>query len=191
MVKNLNNPTKMLTESAIMIGLAVVLSLFAVFKLANGGSVTIGSMLPILLISFKYDFKWGVLTAFAYSLLQIAMGFYPPPVQDFVSFALVVFLDYVVAFTVLALAGPIYRKFDELSNPRIGMTVSCLVCFFLRFLCHFLSGIIIWGVYAPEGQPVWVYSLLYNGSYMFYEFLITTVIIWLVGTPLYRYFMNN
>jgi thiamine transporter len=191
MTKNLNNPTRMLTESAIMIGLAVVLSLFAVFKLPNGGSVTIGSMLPILLISFKYDFKWGLLTAFAYSLLQMAMGFYPPPVQDFYSFALVILLDYVIAFSVLALAGPLYRRFTGSVNPRVGMTVSCLICFCLRFLCHFLSGIIIWDVYAPEGQSVWLYSLLYNGSYMLYEFLITAVIIWLVGIPLYRHFIEK
>lgn len=181
----------MLTESAIMIGLAIVLSLFAVFKLPNGGSVTICSMLPILLISFKYPFKWSLLAAFAYSLLQMATGFYPPPVQDFLSFALVILLDYVAAFTLFALSGPIYRSFGSSMNPRIKMTVACLIVFFLRFLCHFLSGIIIWDVYAPEGQPVWLYSFLYNGSYMLYEFAITTVVIWLIGSVLYRHMMKE
>lgn len=190
MEKNPVNPVRMLTESAILIALATVLSLIAVFKLPNGGSVTIGSMLPILLISFKYDFKWGVLTAFAYSLLQMALGFYPPPAQDFVSFALVVLLDYVVAFGVLSLAGPIYRGFSEPADPRLAMTASCLTCFFLRFVCHFLSGVIIWNVYA-EGQNVWIYSLLYNGSYMLGEFVITTILIWLIGMPLYRHFIEK
>ena len=44
---------------------------------------------------------------------------------------------------------------------------------FGRFLCSFASGILIWGEYAPEGQPVWLYSLTYNGGYMLPELIIT------------------
>ena len=180
----------MLTESALMIALAVALSIFAVFHLPNGGSVTIGSMLPILLISFKYDFKWSVLTAFAYSLLQMFMGFYPPPTQDLLSFVLVILLDYVIAFTVLCFAGPIYRKLGDGLSDSLRMTIACCICFAGRFICHFLSGILIWDVYAPEGQPVWLYSLTYNGSYMLAEALITSAIILLIGSRIKTYFIK-
>ena len=182
--------TRMLTESALMVALAVVLSIFAVFKLPNGGSVTIGSMLPILLISFKYDFKWSVLVSFAYSMLQMLMGFYPPPTQDLLSFVLVIMLDYVIAFTVLCFAGPIYRSLDDKLSDSVRMTIACIVCFAGRFVCHFLSGILIWDVYAPEGQPVWLYSLTYNGSYMLMEAIITSAIILLIGSRVKDYFIK-
>ena len=52
-----------------------------------------------------------------------------------------------------------------------GVTVAGL----LRYLCSFLSGIIIWKEYAPETMPVWLYSLGYNGSYMIPEIILTAI----------------
>jgi thiamine transporter len=49
---------------------------------------------------------------------------------------------------------------------------------------HFLSGVLIFGSYAPEGQSAAVYSLIYNGSYMLPEMILTT----LVAVILTRYF---
>ena len=46
------------------------------------------------------------------------------------------------------------------------MAVGAAVCGVLRFVCSFLSGVLLWGSYASEGQPVWLYSLTYNGGYM-------------------------
>ncbi|MDD4690390.1 MAG: energy-coupled thiamine transporter ThiT, partial [Eubacteriales bacterium] len=46
----------------------------------------------------------------------------------------------------------------------------------LRYVCHILSGVIIWGVYAEEGQSVLAYSIIYNGTYMIPEIIITTIV---------------
>lgn len=160
-----------------MIALATVLSIFAVYKLPNGGSVTFASMVPIIVIALMYDFGWAMLTAFAYSLIQMLLGFYPPPTQDVLSFALVVLLDYVVAFSVLGLAGVIARR----SRSRgIGATVATCVVILLRLCCHFLSGILIWAPYAPEDMPVWLYSITYNSSYMIPEMIVSAVVVALV-----------
>ena len=180
-----------LTESALLIAVASVLSIFALFKLPNGGSVTIGSMIPIILISMKYPLDWSLTAAFVYSLIQMIQGFYPPPVENIYYYTLMVLLDYVVAFSVLCLAGPLYRKFSKIWSARVSMMTAAISCFVLRFICHFLSGIIIWGYYAGENQPVWLYSLLYNGSYMLCECLISGVILLLAGQMLAVIFLGK
>ena len=183
--------TRTLTESALLVALATVLSLYAVIKLPYGGSATIGSMIPIILISLNYPFGWSVMAAFAYSLIQMMIGFYAPPVGTIGYYALVILLDYVLAFTVLCLAGPINKALNQAWPVRVRLMTAALICFFLRFICHYLSGIIIWGVYAPPDQPVWLYSLLYNGSYMLCEGLISGTILFSAGPKLASLFLGE
>ena len=166
--------TRILAECAVMIALATVLSFITIIKLPNGGSVTAASMVPIVFISLRHDLKWGLLTGFAYSLIQMIIGFYPPPTPSFLSFTLVILLDYVFAFTVLGAACLIAKPFGQ--RRMAGVVVSTAAVTFLRFVCSFFSGLLIWNVYAPEGQPAWLYSLTYNGSYMLPEIIITTVV---------------
>ena len=168
----MESKTKMLTRSAVMIALAVALSFFAVVKLPNGGSITIGSLVPIILVSYWYDIKWALATSLIYSIIQMALGFYPPPVQNFSSFLLVILLDYVIAFSVLGLAGTIAKKIKDTS---LKLIIGSTVVLFMRFLCHFLSGVTIWSSYA-EGKNVFLFSFLYNGSYMAGELIITLII---------------
>ncbi len=166
--------TKKLTECAVMVALATVLSFIYIYQAPQGGSVTLGSMVPLVLVCARIkDFRWGLLACFAYSLIQMMVGFMAPPTATLAYFFAVVALDYVVAFTVICLVNPISKLFkNELLGIGVGTTVA-VVC---RFLCHFATGILIWGVYAPEGQPVWIYSLLYNGGYMLPELVITVIL---------------
>jgi len=133
------------------------------------------SMLPLLVIGLRHGVKWGLGGGLIYAGLQMIQGFWPPPDADVSAIAAiaryfaVVMLDYVVAFSVLGFSG-LLRKRGR------AMLLAAPICLFLRFLCHFASGIMIWGVYAPEGQPVWLYSLLYNGTYMGIELAATTVV---------------
>jgi thiamine transporter len=161
-----------LTESAIMLALSAMLSFISVFRMPQGGSITLFSMAPLLYLSFRYDVKWSLFIAFVYSLLQMVLGgFYAPPAQTFLAFAGVVTLDYVLAFTVLGLAGFFARLVKGVPGILFGETAVM----FLRFFCHFLSGVLIWREYAPEGQPVALYSFLYNGSFMLGEWVLTAV----------------
>lgn len=166
--------TRKLTHSAMMLAIGIILSTLAVYEMPNGGSITAASMAPIIIISLMYDTKWAMLTSLTYSVLQTVLEFAPPPTQDFVSFVLVVLLDFLLAFSVLGLAGPIARRF---SSRIRGAMVGTACVILLRLLCSFLSGVIIWHVYAPEGMSPWWYSLGYNCSYMIPELLITTVVV--------------
>ncbi len=166
--------TTKLTLCAVMMALAAVLSIVPLYQAPYGGTVTLGSMVPLVLACVMIeDMRWGLLTCFAYSLLQMMIGFTAPPTATFLYFIAVVLLDYVVAFTVIFTVNPISKLFG---NKFLGIVSGTVVACVLRFACHFLSGILIWGVYAPEDIPVWLYSILYNGGYMLPETLITALL---------------
>ena len=179
--------TKKLTLSAIMVALSTVLVILSKLIPApwmQGGSITLASMVPIIAASIVIDLKWGLLTGIVFSIIQMMTGFYPPPTQNFISFFLVVMLDYVVAFGVLGLADLFY----QMMNKKIwAIPVSGIIVTTLRYVCHILSGILIWGVYAEEGQTVLAYSVTYNGSYMIPEIIITGVVLSILSKIIIKY----
>lgn len=173
--------TKKLTTTGVLLAMGIVLSLIKLFDAPYGGSVTLASMLPIILIAALYGPKWGILSGFVFAVLTMLLtGIPAPPVQDVFSYFLVILLDYVLAFGGLGLAGFVFRRL----SGRKALPVSAAAAVFFRFLCHFLSGILIWRVYAWEGVGAVMYSLLYNGSYMLFEFLITVSLSACIGAGL-------
>lgn len=184
-MKNLT--TRQLVESALMVALATVLSLIKI-DLPFGGGVTIASMLPIILVSHRYGFRWGLFTAFVYSVLQLLLG------VDNVGYAAsffmavgVVVLDYILAYTVLGFSG-------AFGKSRKAVAAGIAVTFFLRFVCHFITGVWIWKAWMPEtfmGMPMsspFLYSFLYNGWYMLAELVVTEAVAMLLYKPLEKYF---
>ena len=63
--------TRTLVECALMIALATVLGFIPLYELPHGGSITLVSMLPVLLVSYRHGTRWGVFTAFVHSLIQL------------------------------------------------------------------------------------------------------------------------
>ena len=165
--------TLTLVECAMMIAMSTALSMIPIFQLPQGGSVTCASMVPLVLVSYRHGLKWGIGTAFTHSLLQMVILFNVPPANNFFAFVGVILLDYVLAFTALGTAAFFGKPFKK---RVVSVAVGTISVTFLRFLCSFVSGILIWGSYAPEGTPVWIYSLTYNGSYMLPEIIITTAV---------------
>jgi len=157
-----------LVESSLLVAIGFALSYVTPFRLPWGGSVTPLSMLPILMIGIRHGLKWGLLGGVVYACLQMIQQFWPPPTGTVQGYIAVVMLDYLVAFTVLGLSG-LFR------GKKYGLLIAAPLCLTLRFLSHFISGIIVWGVYA-ENMPVWLYSLTYNGSYMVPEIILTTIV---------------
>ncbi len=168
--------TKKLTACALLIALATVLMWVSKLIPApwlQGGSITLASMVPIVIAGILFGTKWGLCASVSYAVIQMLFGFYPPPTQTFWYFVLVVLLDYVIAFGVLGLSGFFHKLFHK---KGWAISVSAAIVTTLRYVCHILSGILIWGVYAEEGQSVLSYSLIYNGTYMIPEIIITTVV---------------
>ena len=163
--------TRILVECALMIAIGTVLANVKIYELPNGGSVTFLSMLPFVLVSFRHGVKWGLFTGFVNSLLQMLLGFYAPPVPSFLYFLGEVLLDYVLAFMALGLAELFARPFH---NRMVGVAFGTFMVGLLRFLCSFLSGVLIWGNLS-DGLAAWTYSLGYNASYMLPETVLTVL----------------
>ena len=172
-----NFKTRKLVEGAAMVALATVLSYIRVFKLPWGGSITLLSMLPIFVYAIRWGVNSGLLVAFVYSLVQFGQGV----IDGLFGWGLTpvmliacIFIDYIFAFTVLGLAG-MFRNFKV---P--GYIAGVVVATFLRFVCHFISGVVIWHSYGElwdgfSTESSVLYSLLYNGAYMLPELIITLV----------------
>lgn len=170
------NTTKKITTSALLIALATVLMWVSKLLPApwlQGGSVTLASMVPIVIIGIMFGTKLGLCASLAYAVIQMMFGFYPPPTQTLINFILVILLDYIIAYGILGLSGFFY---GITGKKKFSAPLSAFIVTTLRYICHILSGILIWGVYAEEGQTVLAYSLIYNGTYMIPEIIITTVV---------------
>lgn len=164
---------RILAECAMMLALSIALSYVKLYELPWGGSVTLFSMLPVMLVSIRHGLKWGFATSFLFSLFQLISG---NPFSFGLTPAMLVgsiFLDYVVAFTVLGFAG-IFRK-GGIKGCFIGVVLACL----LRFASHFAAGVFLWAKYDEFvvfgssffNRPA-LYSFLYNGAYMGLETLL-------------------
>lgn len=173
----MSNKTKVLVEGAVMVALATVLSYIRVFKLPWGGSITLLSMLPIALFSIRRGLKPGFMASFAFALLQFAQGIgdglFGWGLTAGMLIACIV-LDYLGAFTVLGIAG-IFRK-----NGIAGWIAGIAVAVGLRFVCHFLSGVVIWGSFGQlwdtfYTENTWLYSFVYNACYMLPELIFTII----------------
>ncbi|MBQ2968322.1 MAG: energy-coupled thiamine transporter ThiT [Clostridia bacterium] len=172
----MNQKTKNLTLSAILIALATVLAVISnilPIRLPYGGSVTLASMVPIILIGILCGTKWGLLSGVVYGVIQMLFGFYPAPTQTLFDNILVVLLDYILAFGVLGLSD----VFFCLTGKKVySVAFSAFAVTTLRYICHILSGVIIWSVYKEAEQTALAYSLIYNGSYMIPEIILSTAV---------------
>ena len=191
-----------LVESAIMIALSAVLELVSksiIPEMTFGGQITIVSMLPVVLVAWKYGVGKGLITGFIYSLVQMVMGISTIskmilPTSDeylgsLLNIALMFIFDYILAYTVLGLSA-MYKK--TIKKDYISLPLGAFTVLLLRYICHIVSGYILFGAWAEwfftqDGFYSWgetimntfsgnglslIYSIIYNGFYI----IITTVV---------------
>jgi len=151
-----------LTEAALAIALAFVLGLIKIFQMPFGGSISL-EMIPLILLALRQGPVVGVVAGSAYGLLNLAVGpVVVHPVQ--------VLFDYPLAFGALGLAG-FFRP--TVRGAVIGATVAVLA----RLVCHFVSGVVFFASYAPEGWNPYVYSGAYNAAYLVPSLVIALVVV--------------
>lgn len=169
-----------LTVTAVMIALATALSLVKIFKMPLGGSVTLLSMLPIVILPVMFSTGWGLASAFIYSLIQLCLGIVGDGLLAWgltpVCLIGCILLDYVFAFSALGLAG-VFKKYGT-KGILFGVALALAV----RFLCHFISGFVIFSTLSQfdlfgstfSNRPI-LYSFAYNGLYMLPELVLTEI----------------
>lgn len=167
-----NWTVKMLVEGGLCIALSFVLGYIKLFSMPQGGSVTAGEMIPIIIFALRHGSLPGIVVGALYGFVQMLFGgsiFHP--VQAI--------LDYPVAFGALGLAGLFSSEFEK-TKKILPVIKGASLGIVLRMIAHTLTGAIFFASYAPEGQNPWAYSIIYNASYLVVEFAITIVIIYLL-----------
>jgi thiamine transporter len=164
-----NNRLLIMMEIAMMAALAYVFSMIKLFEMPQGGSVSL-VMVPIALIALRRGLLAGVITGLIVGELNHLIGGY---VVHYIQ----LLLDYPLAFAALGLAGLI--RLSQYDNPKsriMALWSGLFVAVAGRFVCHFISGIVWFGEYAPPGTPVPLYSFLYNITYLLPEMIIAGVV---------------
>lgn len=173
------NGLRALCEGAILVALAQILSYIKLMELPNGGSLT-PAMFPIILLAVRWGLKQGLLGGFVFGLLQFLFdGGFALGWQSMLG-------DYLVAFTLLGLAGVFCRhKWGIFPGIVLGCTA--------RFLTHYVVGATLWAEWMPDEffnmtmTNPWIYSLLYNGSYMLPNMLLALIIATALYAPMRQY----
>jgi len=195
-MKTKNSKTRILIECAMMVALSTVLGMMVVYEAPYGGSVTLFSLVPMLLIAFRHGTKWGFAASFVYSVINLILGLknlaYIPTPEGIIA---CIFLDYIVAFTLIGTAG-LFKNMRIVKNDNLNFilntTIGTLVATGLRFVCHVVSGAVIWysltKLWYPDDPThivnqygPWLYSVIYNLTFTGPEVVLT-----LLATPVLR-----
>lgn len=166
----MNKRVRIIAEIAIMVALAVVLEVVFSFlpAMPQGGRLSI-SLLPIIILAWRRGVMPGIVAGLVFAWLNALLdGFNQTWVTTFEAYLTSMFLDYVFAFALVGLTG-LVKKLSVDNVYTFG--VAIFVGYFIRFLMHLISGAVVYGIYAPEGQSPWLYSFIYNGSYILPSFL--------------------
>ena len=189
-MENKKKSIHILAESAIMVALATVLSMLQIWDSPYGGSVTVLSMAPIILLSMRRGIKTGLLAGLAYSVIQLLQGlsnlsWIPTPL----GIVLCALLDYILPFTLLGLGG-IFRNTtlskNQTMNTILTAALGALLVTVIRYACHVVAGAAIWYEldlewYADDPTHIvnlygpWMFSIIYSAIYMVPEIIATTV----------------
>lgn len=189
-----NTKIQMLVEGAIMVALATALSFVKVFQLPWGGSITLVSMLPIVIYSIKWGIKAGLATALVYSLVQLGQGIVMDGLLGWglSPAALIgcIMLDYILAFSVLGLAGAFRKK------GMVGWIGGMVMAIVIRYALHVTSGVVIfasvgllWEGFETDNSII--YSSVYNGAFMLPEMVFTIIAaVVLLSVPVIKTFVR-
>lgn len=156
--------TRTITYVAVAVALAAALNFVPLFKMPQGGSVAL-DMVPIIFLAFYRGVRPGLLAGVIYGFIDYLLApFFVHPAQ--------LLLDYPLAFGLLGLAGFIRGR-----GP-VAIGLGTVLAGLLRFTAHFFSGVIFFAEYAPKGQSPWLYSALYNGSYMSVSIILSVPLVY-------------
>ncbi|MBO4216364.1 MAG: energy-coupled thiamine transporter ThiT [Clostridia bacterium] len=171
--------TRRLVECAIFIAVATVLSIIKLAELPYGGSITVASMLPIVMIAYRHGLGWGLGSGVVFGAIQQLLGLKTLSyVTTWQSVLAVVVLDYIVAFTVVGFGGIFRRSENRGAALAAGSAFACL----LRYICHVISGATVWAGLSIPTKAALLYSFAYNATYMIPETIVLVAAAYYLGS---------
>jgi len=165
-MRRIHFTTGMLINVALMLALTIVLHQLRLFHMPQGGSITLGAMVPLLFLTYRYGAGIGCLAGFLYGMINL--------MQDaFIVHPLQVLFDYPLPYMALAIAAAVPGR----------LYAGAALAFSARFLCHYISGVVFFGSYAPPDMSPYLYSLVFNATYLVPEAIICLVILRILPVP--------
>jgi len=158
--------TNMLINVALMLALTIVLHQLRLFHMPQGGSVTLGAMVPLLFLTYRYGAGIGCLAGFVYGMINL--------MQDaFIVHPLQVLFDYPLPYMALAIAAAVPGR----------IYLGAALAFAARFLCHYVSGVVFFASYAPPDMSPYLYALVFNATYLVPEAIICLLLLRVLPVP--------
>lgn len=167
--KGLDFDAKSLTYAGVLGGLSLALSYVKLFRAPMGGSVTLAQVLPIMLYSYIFGTKKGVILGFAIGMLQAAQDPWLLHPAQFL-------LDYPIAYASFGLTG-CFANVKKINNKCVSFLLGSILACICRFSSHFMAGAFAFGSFAPDNfSSVYIYSLVYTSSYVLPDTAISIVL---------------
>lgn len=179
---NKKKDIRMLAEGGMMIALSVVLSYIKVYQAPSGGSVTAGSMIPLMLFAIRWGVGPGIAVGGTYGILHFILKPYFYHWAQFI-------LDYPLAYGMLGLAGISTFRDTKDFGGYFKLIIGILLGICGRMFSHVLSGVIFFAENAGAKNP-WLYSIEYNGTYLIPELIISTIVLVMIWKPLKKTIKN-
>ena len=165
-MRRIHFTTSMLINVALMLALTIMLHQLRIFHMPQGGSVTLGAMVPLLFLTYRYGAGIGCLAGFVYGMINL--------MQDaFIVHPLQVLFDYPLPYMALAIAAAVPGR----------IYLGAALAFAARFLCHYISGVVFFGSYAPPDTSPYLYSLVFNATYLVPEAVICLLLLRILPVP--------
>ena len=156
--------TRMIAEAGVAIAIAQVLSFITLFHMPQGGSIKAASLVPLMIFAYRWGGTRGIWAGVVYGVLHFLLGF-----KSSIHY-LSIILDYLVAYGAIGVCG--YFK-DNIT----GLVSGSIVAIALRGFASVTSGAVVFASYAPQGQNPWIYSMIYNASYMVPDGILNIIVL--------------
>jgi thiamine transporter len=165
--------TKILVEIIVFASLSGVLYALRPFSLPFGGSITLGSMVPVMWLSLRRGVRVGIIAGALYGMLALFIDVTLLGASSVIATPVQVVLEYPLAFGVIGLTGLFRNRSATYAVVGAGFAV------FVRFWIHYFVGVFVWStVYAfPPQYGLWVWPAIYNGSFLLVEYIISAILL--------------
>ena len=156
--------TRMIAEAGVAIAIAQVLSFITLFHMPQGGSIKAASLVPLMIFAYRWGGTRGIWAGVVYGVLHFLLGF-----KSSIHY-LSIILDYLLAYGAIGVCG--YFK-----DNMTGLVSGSIVAIALRWFASVTSGAVVFASYAPQGQNPWIYSMIYNASYMIPDGILNIIVL--------------
>ena len=156
--------TRMIAEAGVAIAIAQVLSFITLFHMPQGGSIKAASLVPLMIFAYRWGGTRGIWAGVVYGVLHFLLGF-----KSSIHY-LSIILDDLVAYGAIGVCG--YFK-----DNMTGLVSGSIVAIALRWFTSVTSGAVVFASYAPQGQNPWIYSMIYNASYMIPDGILNIIVL--------------